>query len=171
MSSNEDEAQPPSFATPTNPSSFALANSGYLVIQALALLLTPGLLVMLLTPHTPRDPTDVEIHFARLLGVTSLLAAVTPLQATISWIHWTALLGYHAGVFVLSYVWWIRDEQGALLIGMLASGTLWIWGTMAWVFRGEGLRTSSSLFPPSEKRRMKVEKREKRFGRLEGKMS
>ena len=54
---------------------------------------------------------------------------------------------------------------------MWGSGLLWVWGVGLLVFAGEGRRARSSyLFSPAEKRRQKLEKREKRFGKLESKM-
>lgn len=166
------------FASPveaaTSPSLYALANSGYFALQALPLLFTPGLLVILLSPHA-RDPTDIELQLSRFLGIALLLVAATPLQdpstSALSSVHWIAVLGYHTGVFLLSYFWWLSDGPSVLILGMVVSGILFTWGTISWVFWSDQWRAkSSALFPPAEKRRMKVEKREKKWGKLQGKM-
>ena len=153
---------------------YSLANSGYLASQALVFLFAPSLLINALSSHT-RDATDVETHLCHVLALTCLFGAIVSLpgpdESSAAWLYWVALLVYHGGVFIFSYLRWLREGQSMLLLGMIGSGTLFAWGLGSLVFQGEGRRARSSyLFPASEKRRMKVEKREKKFGKLETKM-
>jgi len=128
--------------------SYTYGTGGWLAIQAMPLIISPTMIVALLSPEV-REASTLEVYFSRTLGFTFIAVAVlcilltgsvplssrlgehggtttdpTDPKAPYALPTLTVTMLYHAAIAFYCYAMWTRTGVAAFALGVIGSGGL-----------------------------------------------
>ncbi|KAM5440650.1 hypothetical protein McanMca71_004724 [Microsporum canis] len=137
---------------------YSYGSFAWLTLQGTALLVTPKLILATLLDET-RQPTSLEIYFARTCGISQvalaliflILTGALPLASSYAitsdesdpkkeYAYPVLLItsGFHAAVASYAYSWYSGTGQTGFAAGMVVSGSLAAMGLWCMMFAGSG---------------------------------